>query len=123
MSYCIPKELRLGSAFQPRHLGVRDENIPKKFAVLLCLCFVTFNQACAETENHSHHKHESVKPSLDHGKKWSTDEPLRKGMETLRMAFAKHQVAIHKGELSNAEYEALGEKLENEVGNIVSQCS
>jgi hypothetical protein len=89
---------------------------------LICLCLVTFGQAYAEAGDNSHHEHGSAKLSLNHGKKWPTDEPLRKGMETLRVAFTEHLHAIHKGALSAAEYKALGEKTENEVGSIVAQC-
>ncbi len=96
--------------------------LPNIFAGLLCLCFSIFNQAYAETENYSHHKHGPAELSLDHGKKWPTDEPLRKGMEKLRIAFAKQQVAIHEGYLSTDEYKTLGETIENEVDDIIAQC-
>jgi hypothetical protein len=89
---------------------------------LLCLFLALFGQAYAEAAQHAGHGLGSAKLSLNHGKKWATDEPLRKGMETLRAAFAEHLHAIQKGKLPAAEFKALGEKTEKEVGNIIAQC-
>lgn len=88
----------------------------------LFLCLLGFGTAHAEAEDHAHHGHGAAKLSLNHDKKWSTDEPLRHGMETLRVAFAGHLHAIHKGALSAAEFKMLGEKTEAEVANMVAQC-
>lgn len=92
------------------------------FTALLCLCLLTFGLAHAERVDHAHHGHGPAKLSLDHGKKWSTDEALRKSMETLRVTFSERLHAIHKGALSPAEYKVLGEKTEQEIASIVAQC-
>lgn len=88
----------------------------------LFLSLLTFGQAYAEADDHAHHGHGAAKLSLNHDQKWSTDEPLRQGMEKLRVAFAAHLHAIHKGALSAAEFKMLGEKTENEVGIMIAQC-
>lgn len=94
-------------------------------SVLLCMAFAGSGTAYAQTEHADHAAHQghgSAKLALDHGKKWPTDEPLRKGMETLRMLYAENLMAIHEGKLSNAKYKVLGIQTEKEVGNIVAQC-
>ena len=60
--------------------------------------------------------------TLDHGKKWATDAPLRAGMGDIRAALAPKLDAIHAGELSVADYRALGELVEKRVGDIVAKC-
>lgn len=59
---------------------------------------------------------------LNYGKKWATDEPLRKGMSEIRALLAAQDEAIHKGRLKPADYAALGAKIEGEVGAIVANC-
>lgn len=71
------------------------------------------------------HQHPAGAPTrlaLDHGKKWATDEPLRKGMTAIRGALAAKEDGIHKGTLSPADYKALGAAVEGEVATIVAQC-
>lgn len=75
---------------------------------------------------HSHDQHQAAaqphKLSLDHGKKWATDEPLRRGMGEIRAALAAKHTGIHKATLTPAEYKALGETVEKKVGDIVANC-
>lgn len=60
--------------------------------------------------------------TLNEGKKWSTDAPLRKGMESIRMLMEASLHEIHDGKLSAAKYGALAKKLNAEVGGIVANC-
>lgn len=71
---------------------------------------------------HQHAAGEPTKLVLDHGKKWPTDEPLRKGMTEIRDAVAAKHDAIHKGTLTPADYKTLGSAVETQVANIVAQC-
>lgn len=73
-------------------------------------------------DSHQHAAGEPAKLVLDHGKKWPTDEPLRKGMTVIREALAAKHDAIHKGKLASAEYKALGGTVETQVATIVAQC-
>ena len=59
---------------------------------------------------------------LDHGKKWATDEPLRKYMSEIRAALAAKQGGIHKGTLAPEDYKALGTLVEARVATIVAEC-
>ena len=91
-------------------------------AMLACMFIATSGQVYAADEHAAQHGHGAAALSLDHGRQWPTDAPLRRGMDTLRSAFAPRLGAIHAGELSSAEYKALGELTEKTVGDIVAQC-
>jgi hypothetical protein len=78
--------------------------------------------AVADVHKHEHGATEVHKLKLNHGKKWATDEPLRKGMSEIRSLVDAQHGAIHKGRLKPAEYAALGAKIEAQVGYIVQNC-
>jgi hypothetical protein len=93
--------------------------------MVVCLLLGSGSLVRAQTAHSAHAPHEehgAAKLSFDHGKKWATDEPLRKAMENLRVVYAENLMAIHEGKLSNAKYKTLGVQTEKEVGNIVAQC-
>jgi len=71
---------------------------------------------------HQHAAGAPTKLMLDHGKKWATDEPLRKGMDEIRALMVGKLDAIHKAKLTPAEYKALGAAVEQQVAGIVAQC-
>lgn len=73
---------------------------------------------------HSAHQHgaDAAQLSLDNGKKWATDEPLRKGMGAIRTEMDASLHAIHEGKLTAARYNALATKVSTEVGGMVAQC-
>lgn len=60
--------------------------------------------------------------SLDAGKKWPTDAPLRKGMANIRAAMDASLPAIHAGSFGAAKYGALAGKIDGEVAAMVSNC-
>lgn len=71
---------------------------------------------------HQHAAGEPSKLALDHGKKWATDEPLRRNMSEIRAALAAKQVGIHKGTLAPEDYKTLGTLVEARVATIVAEC-
>jgi hypothetical protein len=62
-------------------------------------------------EEHPHHGTGEATLVLDHGKKWQTDAPLRKGMENIRAAMA-----------GKGKYAAKAERVNAEVAYIVQNC-
>lgn len=78
--------------------------------------------AAGAKAEHDHHAAAPARLSLDHGKKWGTDEALRTGMERIRNAVEPQLAAAHAGKLSPADYAALAGKVENEVAGIVGNC-
>lgn len=71
------------------------------------------------------HEHEAGMParlSLDHGRKWATDDALRAGMGRIKALVEPKLGAAHAGKLTPAEYAALAGQIETEVGGIVTNC-
>lgn len=72
---------------------------------------------------HSHeHQAEAHALELNQGKKWTTDAPLRTGMERIRDTLAPELKAIHSGKLKPAQYGALAKRIDTEVAGIVQNC-
>lgn len=72
------------------------------------------------TPAHEHATHGKL--TLDHGKKWPTDEALRVGMTNIRNLVEPQLRAIHGGKLTAAQYSDLAQKVEGQVGYIVANC-
>ena len=73
------------------------------------------------------HEHESgaaavASIKLDAGRKWVTDASLRDGMADIRAAFDADHPAIHAGQQTDAQYDALAGRIEAQVNSIVANC-
>jgi hypothetical protein len=72
------------------------------------------------------HGHEpgaaAVRPTLNEGRKWATDEPLRKGMEGIRGRMDASLRDIHENKLSAARYGELAKRVNAELAGIVADC-
>jgi hypothetical protein len=74
-------------------------------------------------ETHSHHgAATSAKLTLDHGKKWQTDEVLRRGMGEIRAAMAQSLEPIHKGTFTPAQFDALAGRIQAQLDDVVKNC-
>ena len=81
--------------------------------------------ATAQAQAHGHDAHQSAAPaklSLDQGRKWATDAPLRSGMQHIRALVEPQLAAAHDRKLTTKQYAALAGKVESEVGGIVANC-
>lgn len=76
----------------------------------------------AQPHEHDHGAAAPAKLSLDHGRKWGTDAPLRDGMGRIRALVEPQLAAAHGGKLSAAQYAALAGEVETQVAGIVSNC-
>lgn len=92
---------------------------------LLAVALSGWMQA-AHAAEHQHHQHhhqpQQATLSLDNGKQWATDQPLRDGMATMRQSLAAQLPAIGAGKLDRAGYATLGQQIEAQVGKIVASC-
>lgn len=74
-------------------------------------------------DSHSQEAHAApAKLTLDHGRKWATDEPLRRHMGEIRAALSEKRHAIHKGALDAEGAKQLGATIEKGVAGIVADC-
>lgn len=93
-------------------------------ATAIAAAFTSFapGLALAQSHDHGHDAAAPAKLSLDQGRKWATDAPLRTGMDRIRALVEPQLAAAHAGKLSPAQYAALASKVEVEVGGIVANC-
>jgi hypothetical protein len=92
-------------------------------AALLSLALMAGGGAALAAEHgHGEEAHGPARLQLNKGKKWETDAPLRQSMANLRASLGDKLEAIHKGKLSAEDAQALGAKIDTEVGTIVAQC-
>lgn len=84
----------------------------KQAAIALTFALAFAGPAAAAEAPHEHGDATGeARLVLDHGKKWQTDAPLRKGMENIRAVLAARQ-----------KPEALAELINAEVAYIVQNC-
>lgn len=94
-----------------------------KHTTLAAAIALALSGAAFASGEHSHGSHPGeAKLTLNQGKKWQTDEALRKGMENIRSALAADLKAIHHDRLEPARYEALGKKVHGEVAYMIENC-
>lgn len=89
------------------------------------LSFAVAGHATPASHKHdAHEAHGAVAETLqlNAGKKWETDEALRKAMANIRQAVAGSLHDIHENRLKPAAYGVLASKVEGEVANIVANC-
>ena len=63
---------------------------------------------------------DAVEIKLDNGKKWPTDEVLRRGMGKIRIAMADALTPIHRNEFS--AYETLAGRVQAQGDYIIANC-
>ena len=71
---------------------------------------------------HDHGHAATVKIKLDHGKKWPTDEALRRGMGEIRNAMADAVPAIHRDKFSSGEFEKLAGRVQGQIDYVTANC-
>jgi hypothetical protein len=95
----------------------------RKAALALAVTFLFAGPALAAGEAHQHAQAAGeVKLVLNQGQKWTTDAPLRQGMDNIRGALAKNVNAIHANKATPKQYDALAAKVTSEVAGIVQNC-
>lgn len=82
------------------------------------------NIALAAEHNHEHAQHATETPqlALNNGKKWETDDNLRKGMSIIRDALSAELHAIHTGKATAQQYKTLAQKINDQLAFIVTKC-
>ncbi|MEP7262020.1 MAG: hypothetical protein ABI669_12500 [Usitatibacter sp.] len=78
--------------------------------------------ALAAADHGAAHALESHRLTLDHGRKWGTDEALRRGMGEIRAALESRRAGISASSLRAPEYQALAGTVESQVAYIVANC-
>jgi hypothetical protein len=72
-------------------------------------------------DQHTHDAH-SAAPALEQGRKWATDEVLRRGMDGIRQAILANREAIEKEHLGVQDYQRLAAAVNKDAADIVKNC-
>ncbi|MDA9433992.1 hypothetical protein [Bradyrhizobium sp. CCBAU 51627] len=64
----------------------------------------------------------TVQLRLDHGKKWSTEDALRRGMDEIRIAMAQSFAPIYNNVFTPAQYEALATRIQTQIDDVLGNC-
>ena len=73
--------------------------------------------------NHHHHNEQAMPVlKLDQGKKWSIDEPLRQGMESINAAVKNTVGAFHSNALTSQDANKLSKHINDQVSFLISNC-
>jgi hypothetical protein len=73
-------------------------------------------------ESEEHSAGEWGTPVLNHGRKWATDDLLRKKMIEVRETVTSQFNLIDQGKMTLDDYKAMGATIEHQVVGIVAQC-
>ena len=94
----------------------------KVFSIVLVGLFL--QTAYAETGHHHDHGHgkSGIALSLNDGKKWSTDEALRKNMSAIHDQIKADLSKIQAKKMKDSEYKALGTKIKGNIDSIFANC-
>jgi hypothetical protein len=91
----------------------------------LATAIIALSAPTIAAEEHSHGASAEAPAhaiTLDNGRRWQTDAPLREGMAEIRSALVKKHPEVGARDTSAAEYAALGATIEKNVGSIVANC-
>ena len=91
------------------------------FAAALLAVIVVANSPALAAGGHSHGAG-TVELTLNHGRKWPTDEPLRTAMSGIRTELAAVLEGIHTNTLPTPGYERLASAIEAQVDDAVANC-
>ncbi|CAB1369257.1 hypothetical protein [Denitratisoma oestradiolicum] len=97
----------------------------KKILSLLIAAGLTMGGALAADHHHEHDHHAGTSAQLmlqESGAKWSTDVPLRSGMEQIRKRMGDSLEDIHAGKLASPQYAKLAREVRGDINTIIANC-
>lgn len=92
--------------------------------LLIILVYFVFQSTFAESEHHDHHEHgkTGIVLTLNNGKKWSTDKPLRENMSKIHDHIKSKLGRINKKKMRDDEFKGLGKKIKGNIDAIFANC-
>ena len=98
-------------------------SLPAAALVAAVLAMLSVGAAAAE-DPHQEHQGERGRPALtlDDGRKWSTDAPLRHGMEEIRALIAARHATARTGKPLPGGDAEVGARIDAQIGSIVQHC-
>lgn len=93
-----------------------------KILMSIVVSVLMFIQPALAEEHHHHESSENTKLTLDSGKKWETDAPLRGGMLGIKTALEAKISDIHEKKATKAQYLELSNAIMKNVNSIFENC-
>ena len=120
----LTQQVGKDAPFNPKEMKMARfvRNLFTVVAAATALAALSIGPALAQTTAHSHDAATPHELSLNQGRKWTTDEPLRAGMSRIRSLVEPQLGAAHAGRLKPVQYHELATQIETEVGGIVANC-
>lgn len=75
-----------------------------------------------QSPDHSHNHELAAALTLDKGRRWATDLPLRTGMQRIRVAVEQASAARASARLTAVEAKALSATLQENVNYLIANC-
>lgn len=100
----------------------QNKRLSIRLSVVPVLVWLFSGPAMAEEHDHGHHGHEQAKLTLNNGKKWATDEPLREGMGRIAAAMETHMNGTHGAKAPPDGHAALAKDINAQVNHIFQNC-
>ena len=91
-------------------------------ALMLALALSSPLAVLAASDAHDHGKSAPHKLELNAGKKWGTDDALRKAMSGIQTSVAQTLPAAHAGKASASDYDGFGKDVTAQVNYMVEHC-
>ncbi|CAA7613000.1 hypothetical protein [Magnetospirillum sp. SS-4] len=91
-------------------------------AALILTAALSLAPAAVARDGHSHESGHGGQLTLDHGRKWQTDAPLRQGMSAIGADMAGALDRIHGNRFGPADYEALAGSIDAHIDGITRDC-
>jgi hypothetical protein len=91
-------------------------------ALMLALALSSPLAVLAASDAHDHGKSAPHKLELNAGKKWGTDDALRKAMSGIQASVAQTLPAAHAGKASAADFDGFGKDVTAQVNYMVENC-
>ena len=90
--------------------------------IILAITTPLHAQTPATEHNHGHDQNANASLTLDHGKKWQSDTPLRQGMQSINDAVMQNIDAFHHDKLTKPDAEKLARHINDQVRFLVNNC-
>ncbi len=98
-------------------------SLSKLFIPTVIAFGLTLATPAVSKEPHSHgDAPATVQLRLDQGKKWQTDDALRRGISEIRTAMAQSLTPIHKHAFTPTQYNALAGLIQTQIDYVIGNC-
>ncbi|WP_085300545.1 hypothetical protein [Cognaticolwellia mytili] len=94
----------------------------RKYLLITMLMLNGMLSTLVSAEEHQHHAMNKQTLQLDHGKKWSIDESLHKGMSNIRQMLMLNLDDIHYDKFSKQQFLMLANKVDQQLSYLFEHC-